>query len=131
MELNELNKDEKLACVALMRLMVLADENTSEQEVEQVDHLSNQLGEDIYQQLVDEVEERFSNIQDLKDFLAGINRQDARDLIYETILQCCLSDGLGSGFDKAFSYAGTSEQPELKLLEWIESTWKIKVDSEE
>src|SRR5687767_14592454 len=105
MDLGELNLDEKTALVALLKLVVMSDGNVSENEVEQVQEVVEALGEADYQRALDNVEARFQEEKTLKEFLAGITRTEAWELIFGIILEAALSDSV--------------ERAESELLEWL------------
>ena len=94
MELQDLSHDERLALVALMEWVVKSDVRFVEDEAERLRGVVGALGEDTYQALADEVFERFANDEDLEAFLPSITRQEARDLIYETVLEVAMADAI-------------------------------------
>jgi hypothetical protein len=114
MELPDLNLDERTALVGLMKLIVMSDGEVSEDELEHVETLVAAFGEEGYQRTLDAFEKRFHDEAGFKQFLQGIGRQDARDLIFGTVLE-----GAGEG---ALDHAETS------LLDWLAQTWNVKVE---
>src|SRR5215470_19881412 len=86
MELRDLNHEERLALVALLEQVVESQAAVSEDEAAEIDRVVDALGEDEYRRLVEEVDARFTDEESLKEFLRGIGRQEARDLIYGTVL---------------------------------------------
>ena len=97
MELNELSHDEQLGLV----------------EQDQIGKIADALGEEAYQALADEVDERFPDEAALKTFLTALQRQEARELIYGTALETALPDVI--------------DQHESSLLGWLATAWKITV----
>jgi hypothetical protein len=116
MELKELTHDEQLALVALVEVVVASDAEVSEDEESFVVRLASTLGDDAYRALIDEADERFSDEAELKAFLATITRQDARELIYGTVLEAALPDVI--------------DRHESSLLGWLASTWNVTVQFE-
>ena len=114
MELKELTHDEKLACLAVMELFVMSNPAGSDEEAKDMAELATVFGVREYRKLLDEAEERFEIEEDFKQFLSTIKRQEARDLIYETVLECALEDGV--------------EPQESDMLEWLSNEWKIRVE---
>jgi hypothetical protein len=117
MELEDLNQDERLALVGLMKLTVMSDGNVSEDELEYVEELVDAFGEDGYQQLLDAFEKRFADAETFRTFLQTITRQDARELIFGTVLEAAGVEAI--------------EGPEADLLDWLTKTWNIKIEIED
>ena len=59
----------------------------------------------------------FRRRQALRAFLASIERQEARELIYGTLIEAAITD--------------TVEGRESELLEWLAKEWKIEVTYDE
>lgn len=116
MELKELTRDEQLALVALVEVVVTSDAEVSDDEESFVVRLAGTLGDDHYRALMDEADERFEDEAALKDFLTTITRQEARELVYGTVLEAALPDVI--------------DQHESSLLGWLATTWKITVQLE-
>jgi len=117
MELKDLNGDERTALVGLMREVVMADANLSDDELDEVADIVDAFGEEGYQAALDAFEARFSDEESFRGFLATITRQEARELIYGTVLQGAAADAIEGG--------------ESELLTWLADTWKIEVQIEE
>ncbi len=119
MELEDLNESERLALAALIRAIVLADRVASDEEAERVEDVVLALGEEGYQRALDEATRRFTDDGDLRRFLgeaagpAGGVRPEARELIYGTILDLAMVDGVG-----------ISEESEL--LTWLANAWGVQ-----
>jgi len=116
MELTDLDADERMALVALMKLIVMADGNVSEEEVEQVEAVVQAFGEEAYRSSMNEVDAKFPDEKSLKAFLAKTGRPEARELIYATILDTAISDAV--------------EGHESELLNWLAKEWNVKVEFE-
>ena len=119
MELGDLNADERTALVGLMKQTVMSDGNVSEDELEYVEELVDAFGEDGYQSTLDAFEKRFSDAEGFKKFLAtvGAGRQDARELIFGTVLEAAGVEAI--------------EGAEAELLDWLGKTWDIKIEIED
>jgi len=117
MELPDLNQDERTALVGLMKLVVMSDGEVSEDELEDVETLVEAFGDDGYQKTLDTFEKRFQDEESFKKFLKTIGRQDARDLIFGTVLE-------GAG-------EGALDNAETGLLDWLAQTWNVKIEIEE
>jgi uncharacterized tellurite resistance protein B-like protein len=117
MELEDLNQDERTALVGLMKLTVMSDGNVSEEELESVEDLVDAFGEAAYESTLDAFEKRFSNAESFKAFLTKLGRQDARELIFGTVLEAAGSEAIEGG--------------EAELLDWLAKTWDIKIEIED
>lgn len=113
MELKELTHDEQLALVALVEVVVASDAEVSEDEESFVVRLAATLGDDQYRALIDEADERFPDEAELKTFLGTITRQEARELIYGTVLEAALPDVI--------------DTHESSLLGWLATAWDVTV----
>ncbi|HXU82976.1 MAG TPA: TerB family tellurite resistance protein [Polyangia bacterium] len=111
MKLSELDADETLALVALIKAIVLTDRNVSAEEAEALPPLIDQIGEERYRQSYRVAADRLGDDVSLKAFLGEIHRPEARRLIYDTILRLARADGL--------------HPDEGRLLDWVYANWKI------
>jgi hypothetical protein len=114
MELSELNHDERTALVGLMKLVVLSDRDVSEDELEHIESVADAFGDGEYQRTLDAFDKRFVDIGPFRDFLRGITRQDARDLIFGTVLEAAGEGALEGG--------------EADLLDWLSKAWNVKIE---
>jgi hypothetical protein len=112
MELTDLDSNERLALVALIEATVQADGGVSEQEEDALADIVDALGEGAYREAVEAADHRFEDDDALKAFLQGIRREDARNLIYGTVLDLAMSDVVSG-----------HESP---LLAWLASTWNVE-----
>lgn len=114
MELADLNEEERVALAGLMKLAVMSDGNVSEQELEHVETMVDAFGEGAYQQVMEAFEARFRDAEAFKKFLGTLTRQEARELIFATVLE---SAG-----------EGALEGPEADLLEWLSGLWNVRIE---
>ena len=114
MELSDLNQDERTALVGLMKLVVMSDGNVTEDELEYVETLVDAFGEGEYQRTLDAFEKRFTDEASFREFLRKIGREEAREVIFGTVLE-----GAGEG-----ALDGT----EADLLEWLSKAWNIRIE---
>jgi hypothetical protein len=114
MEIRDLTADERTALVGLMKVVVMSDGNVSEDELEHVELLADAFGADGYQAALDGFEKRFRDEATFRQFLAGITRQDARELIFATVLE---SAG-----------EGALEGKEVEMLDWLSATWNVRIE---
>jgi hypothetical protein len=111
MKLAELDADETLALVALVKAIVLTDQSVSAEEAEALPPLIEEIGEDRYRRSYVVATERLADEVSLKAFLGEIRRPEACRLIYDTVLDLAQADGV--------------HPEEGKLLDWIYATWNI------
>jgi hypothetical protein len=114
MELRDLAHEERLALVALLEMVLESDHTVSDGEVADIDQVVGELGREEYQRLIDEVDRRFPTEDDLKAFLPSITRQDARDLIYGTVLDTAIADAV--------------DPRESDVLDWLATLWNVRVE---
>jgi len=117
MEIRDLTPDERTALVGLMKVIVMSDGNVSEDELEHVESLVEAFGPDDYQRTLDSVETRFKDDAAFRKFLTGVTRQEARELIFATLLE---SAG-----------EGALEGNEVEMLDWLSATWNVKIEIED
>jgi uncharacterized tellurite resistance protein B-like protein len=111
MQLTDLEPAERLALVALSRHVARADGKVSPPEGQAIARIASDLGEQTYRQLFARAIEEFPDEMTLQLFLEGIQRQEARALIFHTILQVAAVDSIS--------------QEEGPLLAWLEEAWSI------
>lgn len=116
MELSDLTHDERLALIALVETVIASDARVSDDEAGHIARLATLFGDDNYRALAEEADERFEDEAELKSFLTAIIRQDARELIYGTVLEAALPDVI--------------DGHESSLLGWLASEWGITVQFE-
>jgi len=111
MQPKDLDSDERLALVALTRVVARADGAVSASEGQAIKRIAGALGEATFRELFAQAAELFPDEAQLRPFLQTIERQEARTLIFDTIL--------------ALSVADEIAEQEGELLAWLEETWKI------
>lgn len=113
MELRELTHEEKVALVGIVEFLAESERDVSDEELAQIRGIARELGPATYRKLTEEVDRRFPDEEALRSFLRGIERQDARDLIFEKALETAIPNGI--------------HENESRLLEWLRGTWKVQV----
>jgi uncharacterized tellurite resistance protein B-like protein len=113
MELTDLTHDERLALVALIENVVASDVEVSGDEEARIAEIAAAFGDDAYRALATEGDERFGDEAELKTFLTTLARPEAREIIYGTVLDAALANGV--------------DRHESSLLGWLATTWKITV----
>lgn len=113
MTLTELSHEQKLALVALLELLTMADGTVSEGEADQINQIAEALGDEEYRELLDETEEQFADVETLKDALQTIHAREPRELIYGLVME------------EVMNSPSTTPSPEI--LEWLGAEWEITV----
>ncbi len=117
MELNQLAAEEQIALVALLEFVIESDGRVSEEEADRIDAVVAAIGEDAYRAAAAEVDQRFDDEEGLRAFLPSITRQEAREVIYGTVLEAATSDAVGAR--------------ESDMLEWLADVWQIATEIDE
>ena len=112
MELKDLNRDAKLACVSLFERMVKADGVSSEEEADTAARFAEMFGEDEYQSFMDLADDVHGE-DDLRKIISAVTDQPTRNLIYGTIMESALDGGIEHG--------------ESELMDWLTGEWSIEV----
>jgi glycine/D-amino acid oxidase-like deaminating enzyme len=115
MELADLNKEERVALVGLTKLVVMSDGEVADEELEHIEELVAAFGEAAYQAALDTFEGEFADEPSFRKFLEQrIVRQEARDLIFGTILES--------------AEEGPLDDRETGLLDWLSRVWNVKIE---
>jgi len=112
MRLIDLLPEESLALVALSRAIARADGTITPLEGRAIAAMAAELGEATYRKLFAQAAASFPDQAALKEFVAGIERPEARALIYESILALAAADSISE-----------EEEP---LMAWLQETWQIQ-----
>jgi len=98
MKLSSLTDTERLALGGLLRLLVRADGEFSEQEEEKINALGDELGgrEQLWRAISDSAQ-AFKTDQDIRAAGIGIERPEVRTLTLRLLKQVALSDSMSPG----------------------------------
>jgi len=113
MDLKDLTSEERIALAALLQLVVDADATASDDELKVLQHIVQAAGEAAYAEAARAADERFRDDAALQAFLPSITRQEARELIYGSVLEAALPDAMGA--------------LESTMLEWLAKEWGVTV----
>ena len=98
MELEELNDNEVAGLVALLRTVAMASGHVSPEEAASLEDVIEAVGEEAYARALPLVEGALADEASLRAYLTEkITRQDARDLIYGTVLEAAMAVRVVSG----------------------------------
>ncbi len=110
MTIADLSHDQKLALVALMRAVALANSEVSEGEQKEIAIVTDAIGNEEYRSLISEAGTRFDSLAGLKDFLKSVEDKGARDLIFGTVWEESAADV-------------DIKHTESELLDWLAEIW--------
>jgi uncharacterized tellurite resistance protein B-like protein len=113
----DLPHDEQLALAGLLRRVVMAGGDVSEAEAQGLSEIADAIGAEAYAALMDEAATRFTNEEELQAFLAAIENQESREMIYGLVLMEAGFEGVNAS--------------EADLLAWLAMTWKITMETED
>ena len=114
MELADLTRHQQIALVALIEKIAMSDGTVVEGEQKEIAHLTEKLGEDNYRELLDEVDERIPDREELKKFLTTIDSQEVRNVIYGTAMEEVM-------------LAPSTNHEQSDFLAWLKEKWAIQV----
>jgi hypothetical protein len=117
MDFKDLNLSERASLVALLRTCVMADGSVNEAEESAFDLLVQLLGEDSYREAAAMATERAQDQESLLGLLAEVHREEARELIYGTLLQVATSETINAS--------------ESAILDMVGEAWNIQPKFEE
>jgi uncharacterized tellurite resistance protein B-like protein len=110
MQIKDLDANERLALVALSRVVIKADGEVTAKEGEMNALIAHEMGEAVYKQAFAESIRRFTDRESLKALLSSISRREARELICDTIIEIATGDGLVPA--------------EVDIVRWLDETWR-------
>ena len=116
MQLSEMQDAEKQALAALVRVMVGVDGEYSAAEMADLANTAEYLGEDEFWQLIGDAGHQHLDQEVLDARAAAVERPEAREAIYGILF--------------GVAAAGTVEDDEGKLLDWLAETWGIETSVE-
>jgi uncharacterized tellurite resistance protein B-like protein len=112
MKAHQLTREEQLALVALLKLVVRADHGTSVGESVQLHRSATELGGlETWTELAAEAESRFSDEAALQRHTATVTRRKARRFIFSRLVETARSC--------------TIVEEEARILRWIADLWGI------
>jgi uncharacterized tellurite resistance protein B-like protein len=114
MELRDLSYEDKLVSVALLSFIVSADSAGSADEAEHVAEIADAFGDE-YDELLDKAQKYHETESEFKALVAKVTDQEARELIYGTVMECASEDGFA--------------HKESEFLSWLADEWSIKVET--
>ncbi len=111
MKLTDLNHEEKLALVGFLKIIIQADKEFSEEEAAELNKVAKEMGVPEFKDAVNEAKKLFVKVGDIKEWSKKIDRQPARELIFDILYEVALP--------------GDIVPEEAKVLGWLAKRWEI------
>lgn len=111
-DINELTPEEDLALVGLIKAVIQADLQLTPEENKHLDLLAALMGRERFELRVSEARQRFITLSDIKQFAGLIQRQDARQYIFNLVYEMAKQDELLAA--------------EEDLLAWLAERWNLE-----
>ncbi len=112
MKLDELQEDELLAFMALLKQLIRADGELSESEVDHLAALGEALGEERWQRSFGAVKGRFKSKSDIPELAAMVTRAEARICIHKALSTVAHSD--------------STTKEEAEILNALDTLWGLQ-----
>ena len=111
MKLTDLSHEEKLALVGFLKIIIQADKEFSDEEAAELNKVAKEMGVPEFKETVNEAKKLFVKVGDIKEFSKKIERQPARELIFNILYEVALP--------------GDIVPEEAKVLSWLAKRWEI------
>lgn len=109
MKLNELNADEQTLFLGLMREIVTADGEYSDEERAETGAIETEMGADAFLSAMTHAKDKFHSRTDIMEAAKKITRVDAQKVIIDRLIHIASSDGV--------------DDAEEKPLRWLANAW--------
>ncbi len=111
MKLTELTNDERLALVGFLKIIIQADKDFSDEEAAELNKVAKEMGVPEFKEAVAQAKKMFVKVADIKEYALKIERQPARNLIFNILHEVALP--------------GEIVPEEAMVLEWLAKKWDI------
>lgn len=115
MKASDLNSEEKLALMGLLKLTISADLTLSPQEAAQLRRIADDMGQEAFRQARDIAKDKLTARSDIERAVRAVERPEAQRLIYGYAYEAACSDQLIPA--------------ELDVLHWAARVWSLEVGS--
>ncbi|MFT7520805.1 MAG: putative tellurite resistance protein B-like protein [Kiritimatiellia bacterium] len=106
---NELTDDEMLALVCLSRVLIAADDELSDEELQEFNEIGHDLGLEAFARVSKRAEQQPMTDENALQLAAAVTRPDARDLLRTMLIDLAAADGI--------------DVSEKELLSKLEAVW--------
>ncbi len=117
MDVKDLQAHEQLVLIGLVKLIVHADQQVSEEERAVLRALQLQLGDDTWNERVRAAADAFATIPALEAAAQAVVRPEAQQLIHQLLAELAGSDEVIPA--------------EAHVLQWIDQTWALSEEEDE
>jgi uncharacterized tellurite resistance protein B-like protein len=112
LEMNELTHEEELALIGLLKAVIQADKELSRLENVELKRVAAVMGPERFEERVAEARELFVTLSDIKGYAERVERQPARQLIFNLLEKMAKEDGL--------------IPEEEEVLAWLADLWGVE-----
>lgn len=112
MKINDFNLEEKIAFVGLLEMMLMADQQLTDPEVEYLQDVINEFGVNEYKSIVERRKDWFADDDKFRDNLEKVTNQEVRELIFSKLFLAAAADYI--------------DRSESDLLQWLIDKWNLK-----
>lgn len=112
LEMSELTREEDLALIGLLKAVIQADKKLSFEESEELNRVAGLMGSDRFHERVTEAKQIFQTLASIKDHARKVERQPARQLIFNMLLEMAKRDEV--------------IPEEEELLGWLSDLWGVE-----
>ena len=112
LEMSELTREEDLALIGLLKAVIQADKKLSFEESEELERVAALVGADRFHERVSEAKALFITLDDIKEHARQVEREPARQLIFNLLLEMAKRDEV--------------VPEEEELLSWIAELWGVE-----
>ena len=116
MDLHELNDQEGLILIRLLKAMIRADNQLSSQEGAEMKRVAIAMGPQKFVEFIEQARKASSRLADVKAAAMEVQRPAARQLIYSMMIEMAKQDGM--------------DPKEAELLDWLAQTWDLAAQSQ-
>lgn len=109
--MKDFTQDEDLALIGLMREIIQADDEYSDEERVEVDRLRDDIGAARFAVAIEMAKKRFKSRKELAAHVQTIARPEAQKTIFERLRSVAEADGI--------------HPAEEKPLEWLRKVWNV------
>lgn len=89
---SKLTKNDKITLIGMCRFIMNADGFITDSELESMSEVADEIGFDDYSEIFDEVDEKISTIDDLKEYIDNTKNSENRVKILQYAVQISRSD---------------------------------------
>ena len=112
MNISSYTENERMFLAGSLKAMVLSDDSIGEEEISDLNHITEQYGFDDFEQALEAFESKVKDNETYLDLARGIYRKEVQDDILTMLTELSFQEGYPTG-------------PESKILLTLKEIWKI------